>query len=105
MATQLPQILAGAAQQQNGMATIVAIASVQLVLLAVWILGNLLVRSSDARRAEMRVARLRGFPPLSLLAVTTAEPVILCLIGFALGVAVAWGAMVAARNGFWIRPR
>lgn len=36
MSTQLPQILAGAAQQQNGMATIVAIASVQLVLLAVW---------------------------------------------------------------------
>jgi putative ABC transport system permease protein len=98
LSTQLPQILAGAAQQQNGMATIVAIASVQLVLLAVWILGNLLVRTSDARRAEMRVARLRGFPPLSLLAVTTAEPVILCLLGFALGVTAAWGAVVAARD-------
>jgi len=98
LSTQLPQILAGAAQQQNGMATIVAIASVQLVLLSVWILGNLLVRSTEAREAEMRVARLRGFPALSLLAVTTAEPVILCLLGFALGVAVAWGAVVVARD-------
>ena len=98
LSTQLPQILSQATQQQNGMATIVAIASVQLVLLSVWILGNLLVRSSEARQAEMRVARLRGFPPLSLLAVTTAEPVILCVLGFALGVAVAWGAVVVARD-------
>jgi putative ABC transport system permease protein len=98
LSTQLPQILAAAAQQQNGMATIVAIASVQLVLLSVWILGNLLVRSSEARQAEMRVARLRGFPPLSLLAVTAAEPVLLCLFGFVLGVAVAWGAVVVARD-------
>ena len=33
-----------------------------------------------------------------LLAVTTAEPVILCLLGFALGVTAAWGAVVAARD-------
>jgi putative ABC transport system permease protein len=96
--TQLPQILAGAAQQQHGMSTIVAIASVQLVLLAVWILGNLLVRSTEARQAEIRVARLRGFPPLSLLTVTTAEPLILCLVGFVLGIAIAWGAVVVARD-------
>jgi putative ABC transport system permease protein len=98
LSTQLPQILAGAAQQQHGMSTIVAIASVQLVLLAVWILGNLLVRSTEARQAEIRVARLRGFPPLSLLAVTTAEPLILCLLGFVLGIAIAWAAVVVARN-------
>ena len=98
LGTQLPRILAGASQQQNGMATIVAIASVQLVLLSVWILGNLLVRSSEAREAEMRVARLRGFPTPSLLAVSTAEPVILCVLGFVLGVAVAWGAVVGARD-------
>ena len=96
--TELPQILAGAAQQQHGMSTIVAIASVQLVLLAVWILGNLLVRSTEARQAEIRVARLRGFPPLSLLAVTTAEPLILCLLGFVLGIAIAWAAVVVARH-------
>src|SRR6202042_3243948 len=55
LSTQLPHILSSAAQQQNGMSTIVAIASVQLVLLSVWILGNLLVRSTEARQAEMRV--------------------------------------------------
>jgi hypothetical protein len=98
LSTQLPDILASAAQQQRGMATIVAVASIQLVLLSVWILGNLLVRSTEARQAELRVARLRGFPPLTLLAATTAEPVILCLLGFALGVAIAWGAVVVARD-------
>jgi len=60
--------------QRGAMTTIVAIAATQLVLLAVWVLGSLLVRSSDARQPETRVARLRGFPSVSMLWVTAAEP-------------------------------
>ena len=60
--TQLPSLLARPTISAAQMSTIVAIAAVQLVLLAVWVLGSLLVRSSDARRSEARVARLRGFP-------------------------------------------
>jgi putative ABC transport system permease protein len=96
--SQLPSLLASADQQRHVMTTIVVIAALQLVLLAVWVLGTLLVRSSDARRSELRVARLRGFPPASLLWVTVAEPAFLCLLGLVLGLAVAWGVVVGARD-------
>lgn len=80
------------------MTTIVAIAAVQLVLLAIWVLATLLLRTADLRRAELRVARLRGFPFVSILAVAVAEPAILCTVGAALGVVAAWVAVVAARD-------
>ncbi len=98
LSTQLPPLLAGADHQRHVMSTIVAIAAIQLVLLAVWVLAGLLVRSSDARQSEIRVARLRGFPPSSLLAVSAAEPASLCLVGMVLGIAGAWGAVVIARD-------
>ncbi len=100
--TQLPSLLADADHQRDAMATIVAIAATQLVLLAVWVLGSVVVRSSDARRSEARVARLRGFPGVSMLWVTAAEPGLLCLFGVVLGVAAAWLAIVAARGALLV---
>ena len=96
--SELASLLAGADGQRHTMSTIVAVAAVQLVLLAIWVLAGLLVRSSDARQAELRVARLRGFPPISVLAVSALEPVTLCALGLALGIAAAWGAVVLARD-------
>jgi putative ABC transport system permease protein len=96
--TQLGSLLAGADSQRHDMSTIVAVAAVQLVVLAIWVLAGLLVRSSDARQAEIRVARLRGFPPASVLAVSALEPAALCTLGLALGLGAAWGAVVLARN-------
>ena len=96
--TQLASVLAGADAQRHDMATIVAVAAVQLVVLAIWVLAGLLVRSSDARQAEIRVARLRGFPPISVLAVSALEPAALCTLGLALGLGAAWGAVVLARD-------
>ncbi len=98
VSSQLPALLADADHQRHVMSTIVAVASVQLVLLAIWVLGGVLVRSSDARQAEIRVARLRGFPPSSLLAVTALEPATLCAVGLVLGIAAAWGAVAVARS-------
>jgi hypothetical protein len=95
--TQLPSVLAAADRQRRAMTTIVAIAATQLVLLAVWVLGDLLVRSSDARRSEARVAALRGFPAISMVWATAAEPGILCALGAVLGVAAAWVSVVVAR--------
>lgn len=97
LSTMLPALLAGADHQRHVMGTIVAIAAVELVLLAVWVLGSLLVRSSDARRAEARVARLRGFTTASLLWVTVAEPAALCLVGIVIGVALALGLIAVIR--------
>ena len=96
--TQLASLLAGADSQRHAMSTIVAVAAVQLVVLAIWVLAGLLVRSSDARQAEIRVARLRGFPPVSVLAVGALEPAALCTLGLALGLGAAWAAVVLARN-------
>jgi putative ABC transport system permease protein len=97
LGTDLPAVLDGADHQRHVMATIVAIAATQLVLLAVWVLGSLLVRSSDARRSEARVARLRGFTAASMLWVTAVEPALLCLLGAVLGVALAWVAILVSR--------
>ncbi|MGH2914689.1 MAG: ABC transporter permease [Solirubrobacteraceae bacterium] len=96
--SQLPSLLADADRQRRAMATIVAIAAIQLVLLAIWVLGSVLVRSSEARRSEARVARLRGFPGASMLWLTAAEPGLLCLAGVVLGLAGAWAAMLLARS-------
>ncbi len=98
----LAALLASAEHQRHVMATIVAIAATQLVVLAVWVLGSLLVRSGDARRAEARVARLRGFPGSSMLWVTSAEPALLCLIGTVVGVAVAWAVILQARTQLFV---
>jgi putative ABC transport system permease protein len=100
--TGLPALLAQADHQRRQMTTIVAIAAIQLVLLAVWVLASLLVRSSDARRSEARVARLRGFPAASMVWVTAAEPGFLCLLGAVLGVALAWAAMLVARSQLFV---
>jgi putative ABC transport system permease protein len=100
--TRLPALFAQADHERRQMTTIVAVAAIQLVLLAVWVLGSLLVRSSDARRSEARVARLRGFPAVSMAWVTAAEPGSLCLLGSVLGVIVAWVAVVIARSQLFV---
>jgi hypothetical protein len=98
----LAGLLSNADHQRHVMATIVAIAATQLVVLAVWVLGSLLLRSGDARRAEARVARLRGFPGSSMLWVTSAEPGLLCLIGAVVGVALAWAVILEARTQLFV---
>ncbi len=96
--TPLPAILSNASHQRHVMSTIVAVAAIQLVLLAIWVLASLLVRNADARRSEIRVARLRGFPARTVFAVAAAEPAMLCLIGVPFGVGLAWLAVVIARG-------
>jgi putative ABC transport system permease protein len=88
--TGLPALLSGPLHQQSLMATVVVVAALQLVLLAIWVLTSVLMRSGDLRRGELRVARLRGFPPPTLLAVSITEPAALCAIGAVLGIAGAW---------------
>lgn len=98
LSTQLPSLLAAADQQRHTMATIVAVAAVQLAILAIWVLAGLLLRSGDARQAEIRVARLRGFPMRSILAASVLEPATLCAVGLVLGAGAAWGAVAVARD-------
>ncbi len=96
--TGLPEVLSGPLHQHSLMNTIVVVAAVQLVLLAIWVLTSTLMRSADLRRSELRVARLRGFPFPTLLAVSIAEPAALCAIGTVLGILGAWGAVHVAAS-------
>ena len=96
--TGLPALLSGPLHQQSLMDTIVVVAAVQLVLLAIWVLTSVLMRSADLRRAELRVARLRGFPLPTLLAVSITEPAALCAVGVVLGIAGAWGVVLLAAS-------
>ncbi len=80
------------------MSTIVVVAAVQLALLAIWVLTSALMRSADLRRSELRVARLRGFPLPTLLAVSITEPAALCAIGVVLGILGAWGVVLLAAS-------
>src|SRR6202020_3406570 len=89
-----PRRVAGPLHQRKLMATVVVVAAVQLVLLAIWVLTSVLMRSADLRRGELRVARLRGFPLPTLVAVSITEPAALCAIGVVLGIG---GAGVAGR--------
>src|SRR5579884_296206 len=98
VSSELPSLLARADHQRHLMATIVVVAAIELVVLALWVLGGLLVRTSEARQSEIRVARLRGFPVMTMLFATAAEPVILCVLGMLLGVGAAWAVVVVARN-------
>lgn len=96
--TSLPALLSGTLHQQSLMDTIVVVAALQLVLLAIWVLTSVLLRSADLRRTELRVARLRGFPPRTLLAVSITEPAALCAIGAVLGIAGAWVVVLVATS-------
>lgn len=96
--TGLPALLSEPLHQQDLMATIVVVAALQLVLLAIWVLTSVLMRSADLRRAELRIARLRGFPLPTLLAVSITEPAALCVIGVLLGTAGAWVVVQAAAS-------
>jgi hypothetical protein len=96
--TGLPALLSCPLHQQSLMDTIVVVAAVQLVLLAMWVLTSALMRSADLRRADLRVARLRGFPLPTLLAVSITEPAALCAIGVVLGIVGAWGVVLVAAS-------
>jgi putative ABC transport system permease protein len=96
--TDLPGVLSGPLHQQSLMSTVVVVAAVQLVLLAMWVLTSALMRSVDLRRTELRVATLRGFPLPTLLAVSITEPAALCAIGVVLGILGGWGVVLVAAS-------
>lgn len=107
--TGLPALLSAPLHQRTLMGSVVVVAAVQLVLLAIWVLTAALIRSADLRRAELRVARLRGFPLPTLVAVSIAEPAALCAVGVVLGIGGAWVVVRAAasilfEHGTVLRP-
>jgi putative ABC transport system permease protein len=91
-------LLAQIDDQRHLMTTIVLVATLQLLVLVLWVLGSLITRSSEIRQQEIRLARLRGFPRRSLLGVSVAEPFALCAAGLPVGIGLAWLAVEASRS-------
>ena len=89
-ASKLPATLAQLEDEEGQMAAIVALATVQLVLLALIVLNGVVSASAQTREHEVALARLRGHGRLGVLAVGLREPLALLLVAFPLGIALAW---------------
>ena len=92
-----------AAHERHAMSTVVVSAALELLLLALWVLAGLVVRSMEARQSEIRLARLRGFPLPSVINVAIAEPGVLCLLGLPIGIAAGWIFVDAYGQGLFAR--
>ncbi len=101
--TELASLVASADHQVSLMATIVAVVTMELVLLTLLLLFGLLARSAEAREGEVALAKLRGFGVLRVLSVGLAQPAALILLAYPLGLALAWG-VVAVEAGSLLVP-
>ncbi len=74
------------------MAAIVAVVDLQLVLLCLFLLYGLVARTTEARRREVALAKLRGLPSRQVLSHGLGEPLALVTLALPLGLLLAWGA-------------
>jgi putative ABC transport system permease protein len=86
----LSHVLAGAASTEHTAGTIVAVVDLELALFAVFVLYFVASRTAADREPDVRLAALRGYRPLSALAVAMSEPVAIVLAAVPVGVFCAW---------------
>jgi putative ABC transport system permease protein len=82
--------LAQASHEEHLMATVIEVVDAELVLLSLWVLHDLVNRSAEARRAEVRLAKLRGFGGRGLVRVAVSEPLVVIVAALPIGLAGAW---------------
>ncbi|MGC2296878.1 MAG: FtsX-like permease family protein [Candidatus Dormiibacterota bacterium] len=78
------------------MAAIVVVVDLELVLLTLFVLYGLIVRSEETRLKEVALTKLRGFPRSAVLSAGLAEPLVLVSIALPVGFLAAWGAVALA---------
>ena len=88
--SQLPKVLAGAVSTEHTGGTIVEVVDLELALFAVFVLYFVASRTAADREPDVRLAALRGYRPLSALAVAMSEPVVVVLAAVPAGVLGAW---------------
>ncbi len=95
LGTELPGVLAGAASTEHTAGTIVSVVDLELALFAVLVLYFVASRTAADREPDVRLAALRGYRPLSTLAVAMSEPVVIVLTAVPVGVLCAWAGASA----------
>jgi len=93
--TGLPGVLSGASSEEGSARTIVAVVSLELVLLALLVVFAIARTTSALREADVRVAELRGLPKRSMIRVALREPALMLLAALPIGLAVAYFILLA----------
>jgi hypothetical protein len=88
--TQLTVLIGTADTSEHTTATIVAVVDLQLVLLALFALYFVSLRTAAERLPDLRLAELRGYRQRSTFAVALAEPCAIVLVSVPLGLVLAW---------------
>lgn len=78
------------------MAAIVVVVDLELVLLTLFVLYGLVVRSEETRLKEVALTKLHGFPRAAVLSAGLAEPLVLVSLALPIGFLAAWGAVALA---------
>jgi hypothetical protein len=88
--TQLPALIATADTAEHTTATIVTVVDLQLVLLALFALYFISLRTAAERLPDLQLAELRGYRQRSTFVVALAEPLTIVLVSVPVGLVLAW---------------
>lgn len=101
--TQLPTLLASASAQQRDARAALPLIALQVVVLSLVVLAYVAAATTEQRRSEVALARLRGQQPRAAAALLVRELGVLVSVGAVLGGLLGWGlAQVAAL--VWLEP-
>jgi putative ABC transport system permease protein len=90
VATQLPAVLSVANSEEHSAQTIVAMISLELILLVLLVVYAVARGTSSLREPDVRVAELRGLPRGRVARVALREPAILLLVAVPIGLVLTW---------------
>ena len=90
VATQLPQVLAAAANDEHTSTSIVLVIDFEMLLLTVFALYFVASRTAAERLPDVQLAVLRGYRPGGTLVVALLEPVVIVLTAVPAGLLIAW---------------
>jgi putative ABC transport system permease protein len=101
--TQLPALLDAAAHQRSDARAALPLLALQIVVLSLVVLGYVAAASTEQRRPEVALARLRGQQPRAAAGLLVRELGVLVAVGAIIGGLAGWGlARVAAL--IWLLP-
>ena len=99
--TQLPQVLAAAANDEHISTSIVLVIDFEMLLLTVFALYFVASRTAAERLPDVQLAVLRGYRPGGTLVVALLEPVVIVLTAVPVGLLIAWLVASAAAGALF----
>ena len=97
--TQLPQVLAAAANDEHTSTSIVLVIDFEMLLLTIFALYFVASCTAAERLPDVQLAVLRGYRPGGTLVVALLEPVVIVLTAVPAGLLIAWLVASAAAGG------